>query len=161
MVKRPLVILITAFSEYAVKGFDLAVTDFLLKPYGFDRFNLAVSKAADYIRWQQIGLAALQAPLDYIFIKSGYKLVKIILDDILYVEGLRDYQHIVTKTEKVIASHSIHELEKLLPKSMIRCHKSYIVSLGKINSIERNRIKIGNKYIPIGEAYKEDFYSRI
>ena len=99
--------------------------------------------------------------MDYIFVKSGYKLIKIFVDDILYIEGLRDYQYVVTKTEKVIASHSIHELEKLLPKNMIRCHKSYIVSLGKINSIERNRIKIGNKYIPIGEAYKEDFYSHI
>jgi len=161
MVKRPQVILITAFSEYAMKGFDLAVTDFLLKPYSFDRFNLAVSKATDYIRWQQIGLAAMQPALDYIFIKSGYKLVKIFVDDILYIEGMRDYQYVVTKTEKVIASHSIHELENLLPKSFIRCHKSYIVSLGKINSIERNRIKIGNKHIPIGDAYKEDFYSHI
>lgn len=161
LVKRPQVILTTAFSEYAPKGFDLAVTDFLLKPYSFDRFNLAVSKATDFIQWQQIGLAAIRAPLDYIFVKSGYKLVKINVDDILYIEGMRDYQYIVTKTEKVIASHSIHELETLLPKNMIRCHKSYIVSLGKINSIERNRIKIGNKYIPIGEAYKEDFYSHI
>jgi len=161
LVKRPQVILITAFSEYAIKGYDLAVTDFLLKPYTFDRFRLAVSKAIDYLKWQQIGLTPIQPPLDYIFIKSGYKLVKLVMDDILYIEGMRDYQYIITKTEKVIASHSIHELEKMLPERMIRCHKSYIVSLGKITSIERNRIRIGNKLIPIGDAYKEDFFSHI
>jgi two-component system LytT family response regulator len=161
MIKRPQVILITAYSEYALKGYDLAVTDFLLKPYTFERFNLAVSKATEYLQWQQTGQVTIQSPVDYIFVKSGYKLVKIFVDDILYVEGMRDYQCIVTQTEKVLASHSISELGKLLPKNLIRCHKSFIVSIPKIISIERDRIKIGNKYIPIGDAYKERFYSQI
>jgi two-component system, LytTR family, response regulator len=158
---RPQVILTTAFSEYAMKGYDLSVTDFLLKPYTFERFTLAVNKATEYILWQQTSLAASQKEVNYIFVKSGYRLVKIFIDEILYIEGMRDYQNIVTPTEKIIASHSINELEKLLPKGLIRCHKSFIVSLSAITSIEHDRIRIGNKYIPIGDSYKEEFYKNI
>ncbi len=161
IVARPQIIFITAFSEYAPKAFDLSVTDFLLKPYTFDRFKLAINKAADYMQWQQHDLNEIAKPVDYIFVKSGYKLVKIFVNDILYVEGLRDYQYIVTRNEKVIASHSIHELGKMLPKSLVRCHKSYIVALSAIISIERDRIRIGNKYIPIGDSFKPDFYKNI
>ena len=161
MIIRPQVIITTAFSEYAIKSFDLSVTDFLLKPYTFERFNLAVTKVTEYIHWQQTGMASVQSQVDYIFVKSGYKLVKIFLTDILYVEGMRDYQYIVTQKEKVVASHSISELENVLPDSFIRCHKSYIVSIPGIVSIERDRIKIGNKYIPIGDSYKDEFYKRI
>jgi two-component system LytT family response regulator len=161
MVSRPQVIITTAFGEYAMKGFDLSVTDFLLKPYTFDRFSLAVNKATDYIQWQQAALMTSRKPVDYIFIKSGYKLVKIFINEILYIEGMRDYQNIVTTTDKIIASHSISELEKLLPAGLIRCHKSFIVSLAGINSIEHDRIRIGNKYIPIGDSYKEEFYKNL
>ena len=78
MISRPQVILTTAFGEYAMKGFDLSVTDFLLKPYTFDRFSLAVNKATDYIQWQQTSWLSVRKPVNYIFVKSGYKLVKII-----------------------------------------------------------------------------------
>jgi DNA-binding LytR/AlgR family response regulator len=161
IITRPQIIFTTAFSEYAPKAFDLAVTDFLLKPFTFERFKLAVNKAADYIQWQQGGLARIHDQTDFIFVKSGYKLVKIFVNEILYIEGMRDYQYIVTRTEKVIASHSIQELDKMLPKGLVRCHKSYIVALSGITSIERDRIRIGNKYIPIGDSYKDDFYKNI
>jgi DNA-binding LytR/AlgR family response regulator len=161
IITRPQIIFITAFIEYAPKAFDLAVTDFLLKPYTFDRFKLAVNKASEYMQWQQRKFTEIQKPADYIFVKSGYKLIKISVNDILYIEGMRDYQYIVTSTEKVIASHSIQELDKMLPNSLIRCHKSYIVALSGITSIERDRIRIGNKYIPIGDAYKDEFYKNI
>jgi len=161
MIIQPQVILTTAYGEYATKGFDLSVTDFLLKPYTFERFSLAVNKASEYISWQQNSVAVSQRPVNYIFVKSGYKLVKIFKDDILYIEGLRDYQNIVTPTDKIIASHSINELEKLLTGGFVRCHKSFIVSLSGINSIEHDRIRIGNKYIPIGDSYKEEFYKNI
>jgi DNA-binding LytR/AlgR family response regulator len=161
MIIKPQVILTTAYGEYATQGFDLSVTDFLLKPYTFERFSLAVNKATEYISWQQNSLAVSQRPVNYIFVKSGYKLVKIFINDILYIEGLRDYQNIVTVSEKIIASHSINELEKLLPHGFVRCHKSFIVSLSGINSIEHDRIRIGNKYIPIGDSYKDDFYKKI
>lgn len=161
LISRPQIIFITAYSEYAPKAFDLSVTDFLLKPYTFERFKLAVSKAYEYMQWQQRDSGESQKQADFIFVKSGYKLVKIFVNDILYIEGMRDYQYIVTNTEKVIASHSIQELGKMLPKSLIRCHKSYIVALSGITSIERDRIRIGNKYIPIGDSYKDEFYKNI
>lgn len=161
LIIRPQVILTTAYGDYAMKGFDLSVTDFLLKPYTFERFSLAVNKATEYIQWQQFPVTISQKPVNFIFVKSGYKLVKIFIDNILYIEGLRDYQHIITTDEKIIASHSMNELEKLLPEGFVRCHKSFIVSLSGIISIEHDRIRIGNKYIPIGDSYKADFYKKI
>jgi two-component system LytT family response regulator len=161
LIVRPQVILTTAYGEYAMKGFDLSVTDFLLKPYTFERFSLAVNKATEYFQWQQFPVTISQKAVNFIFVKSGYKLVKIFIDNILYIEGLRDYQHIITTDEKIIASHSMNELEKLLPEGFVRCHKSFIVSLSGIISIEHDRIRIGNKYIPIGDSYKADFYKKI
>lgn len=161
LVSRPQIIITSAFSEYAIKSYELAVTDYLLKPFTFDRFSQAVNKVSDYIQWQKAAQMSTRKPVDYIFVKSGYKLIKILIDEILYIEGMRDYQHIVTTTDKIIASHSISELEKLLPAGLVRCHKSFIVSLAGITSIEHDRIKIGNKYIPIGDSYKTQFYKNI
>jgi len=157
MIQKSQVIFTTAYNEYALKAFELAVTDYLLKPYTFERFKLAVNKAIDYISWQQAAQST-SVPVDYIFVKSGYKLVKVFLNDILYIEGMRDYQCIVTPSEKILASHSFQELGKTLPRGFVRCQKSYMVSLSKIESIENDRIKIGNKYIPIGDTYKDAFY---
>jgi len=161
MTNRPQVILTTAFSEYALRGFELSVTDYLLKPYTFERFAQAVNKATEYLQWQHNTLISEKCTVDYIFVKSGYKLVKIMQDEILYIEGMRDFQCIMCKTGKILASHSMLELEKILNKRFVRCHKSYIVSIPKINSIERERIFIGNKSIPIGESYREEFYKHI
>ena len=131
----------------------------MLKPYTFDRFSHAVNKASDYILWQSAAFKSAPQVIDYIFIKSGYKLVKVFLNEIQYIEGMRDFQCIVTPDSKILVSHSFQELEKILPKSFVRCHKSYIVSLSKVESIERDRIRIGNKYIPIGDTFKESFYN--
>jgi two-component system, LytTR family, response regulator len=161
MANRPQVILTTAYSEYALRGFELSVTDYLLKPFTFERFAQAVNKATEYLQWQHNALISEKGTVDYIFVKSGYKLVKIMQDEILYIEGMRDFQCIMCKTEKILASHSMLELEKILNKGFVRCHKSYIVSIPKINSIERERIFIGNKSIPIGEMYREEFYKHI
>ncbi len=161
MADKPQVIFTTAYNEYALKAFELSVTDYLLKPYTFDRFKMAVNKAIDFIYWQQSATQTTPAPVDYIFVKSGYKLVKVLLNEVLYIEGMRDYQCIVTDSEKILASHSFQELEKTLPRGFVRCQKSYMVSLSKIESIENDRIKIGNKFIPIGDTYKEAFYKMI
>jgi DNA-binding LytR/AlgR family response regulator len=98
---------------------------------------------------------------NYIFVKPGYKLVKITFDEIVYIEGMKDYQRIFTVNEKIMVMESMAELEKLPPSSFIRYHKSFIVSIPKIESIERNRIKTGHRYIPIGDTYKESFYKTI
>jgi DNA-binding LytR/AlgR family response regulator len=158
---KPQVILTTAFSEYAIRGFELSVTDYLLKPYAFERFAQAVNKATEYIQWQQKAEKNSREIVDYIFVKSGYKLVKIFQDEILYIEAMRDFQNIVCRTEKILASHSMAELEPMLKKGFVRCHKSYIVSIPKINNIERDRVYVGSKSIPIGESYKETFFKYI
>jgi DNA-binding LytR/AlgR family response regulator len=158
---RPQVIFTTAYHEYAIRAFELAATDYLLKPYTFERFCQAVNKADEYIKWKQSSSTAAKTQTDYIFVKSGYKLLKVILKEVLYIEGMRDYQCIVTADSKVLASITFQELVKILPAGFVRCQKSYIVSISKIESIENDRIKIGNKYIPIGETYKESFYKQI
>jgi DNA-binding LytR/AlgR family response regulator len=161
MENRPQVILTTAYSEYALRGFELSVTDYLLKPFTFERFARAANKAIDYISWKQTSPSVEKEKADYIFVKAGYKLVKIFQDDILYIEGMRDFQCIVCKTEKVLASCPMHELDNILNQGFVRCHKSFIVSIAKIKSIERERIFIGSKSIPIGEKYREEFYKHI
>jgi DNA-binding LytR/AlgR family response regulator len=161
LTSKPQIIFTTAYHEYALQAFELAVTDYLLKPYSYDRFVQAVTKASDYLQWQQVSVAATVPATDYLFVKSGYKLVKIFVNEILYIEGMRDFQSIVTTTAKIVASLSFAELERILPPNIVRCHKSYMVSIPMIESIENDRIKIGNKLIPIGETYKEAFYRQI
>jgi len=161
LANKPQIIFTTAYHEYALQAFELSVTDYLLKPYSFDRFVQAVHKASDYLQWQQVSAAATVPVTDYLFVKSGYKLVKIFVNEILYIEGMRDFQNIVTTTAKIVASHSFTELERILPSNIVRCHKSYMVSIPMIEHIENDRIKIGNKLIPIGETYQSNFYKRI
>lgn len=161
MTKKPQIILTTAYNEYALKAFELSVTDYLLKPFTFERFKQAVSRAAEYIEWQY-GSAQSSKPVpDCFFVKSGYRLVKIFMGDILYIEGMRDFQSVNTINGRVMVNQSFQELEKLLPREFIRCHKSYIVSIPKIESIEKDRIKIGAKLIPVGETYKDNFYKSL
>jgi len=161
MAERPQIIFTTAYSEYALKAFDLAATDYLLKPFTYDRFKQAVNKAIELNEWQTTTPQANQQFSDYIFVKSGYKLVKIFHADILYMEGMRDFVSINMENSKILTGLTFSELEKILPPVFVRCHKSFMVSLAKIESIEKDRIRIGNKYIPIGDSYKESFYKRL
>ena len=158
---KPQVILITASANYALKGFELSVTDYILKPYNFDRFAASVHKASEYLQWQQRATLQVKTEAEYVFVKSGYKLVKIMLNDILYIEGMRDFQSILCKSGRIMASHSMQELENMLSHTFVRCHKSFIVSIPKIESIERERIFIGSKSIPIGEMYRNEFYKHL
>jgi two-component system LytT family response regulator len=157
------VILTTAYSQYALDGYELDVVDYLLKPIAFDRFYKAAQKVL-----QNSSSAPAPAPEvpsatnDFIFVKAEHKIRKIYLNDILYIEGLKDYISIFTKTERIITLQNMKKMEESLPeKSFIRVHKSYIVALGKIESIERSRIQIGDKIIPIGDTYREYFFKLI
>lgn len=159
------VILTTAYSQYALDGYELDVVDYLLKPIAFDRFYKAAQKV---LQNNGNGQAAPQeAPSsanthDFIFVKTEHKIQKIYLDDILFIEGLKDYISIFTKTERIITLQNMKKMEESLPaKSFIRVHKSYIVATGKIESIERSRIQIGDKIIPIGDTYREYFFKQI
>lgn len=159
------VILTTAYSQYALDGYELDVVDYLLKPIAFDRFYKAAQKVLQNNGNGNIALAEqVPAPSshDFIFVKTEHKIQKIYLDDILYIEGLKDYISIFTKTERIITLQNMKKMEESLPaKSFIRVHKSYIVALGKIESIERSRIQIGDKIIPIGDTYREYFFKQI
>jgi DNA-binding LytR/AlgR family response regulator len=159
------VILTTAYSQYALDGYDLDVVDYLLKPIAFDRFYKAAQKV---LQSHSNGHAAPLEPApasnshDFIFVKTEHKIQKIYLDDILYIEGLKDYISIFTKTERIITLQNMKKMEESLPaKAFIRVHKSYIVAIGKIESIERSRIQIGEKIIPIGDTYREYFFKQI
>jgi len=154
--KKPYVIFTTAYSEYALKGYELNVIDYLLKPFTIERFIQAVEKVSVQLD------KTTNDNRDFFFVKTGYCIEKIFFDDILFIEGMRDYRNIQTNTKKILTLQTFIELEKELPKSKFcRVHKSYIVTVKKIDLIERNRIKIKDKLIPISETYKENFFKLI
>lgn len=151
------VIFTTAYQEYALKGYELNVTDYLLKPFTFDRFLQAVNKAYQNLKDKKISL-----PKDFIFIKTENRLEKILIQDILYIEGMRDYRRIHTTTKRIMTLQSFKEFEQLLAPNLIcRVHKSYMVAIHKIDSIERSRIRIANQMIPISETYRAAFFQKI
>ncbi|WP_316822148.1 LytTR family DNA-binding domain-containing protein [Pedobacter gandavensis] len=168
-------ILTTAYSQYALESYDLNVSDYLLKPIAFDRFYKAVEKVHNQQQKnvEQSAPVPVPAPVvtatpnahpvqDFIFVKTEHKIQKIQLDDILYIEGLKDYISIYTKSERVITLQNMKKMEETLPSNQfIRVHKSYIISLDKIESIERSRITIFGKVIPIGDTYRDEFFRRI
>lgn len=154
--RKPYVIITTAYSEYALKGYELSVVDYLLKPFSLERFIQAVEKVSVLLDKQPV------ENRDFFFVKTEYRIEKIFFHDILYIEGMRDYRCIQTNSKKILTPQTFTELEQKLPKSKFcRVHKSYMVTLNKIDLIERNRIKIKDKFIPISETYKENFYNLI
>jgi two-component system, LytTR family, response regulator len=165
------VILTTAYADYALDGYEFDVIDYLLKPVTFDRFLVAAHKAKERLSTEpaviiQAPSATVSiptpAPASYIFVKTEYKIQKVDLSDILYMEGLRDYIAIHTTTGKILTLQSMRSFQEQLPEShFMRVHKSYLVALDKIQFIERNRIVIAGTYIPIGETYQEQFQQRL
>ncbi len=154
--RKPFIIITTAYNKYALKGYDLGVTDYLLKPYTFERFMQSVEKV-----YSQISLIR-KVDRDFIFVKTEYRIEKIQHDDILYIEGMRDYRSIQMSERRILTPTTFGDLENELPKAKFcRVHKSYMVSLNKISSVEHNRIRIGDKLIPIGETYNAKFYEVI
>jgi DNA-binding LytR/AlgR family response regulator len=159
---KPEVIFTTAYDQFAVQGYELDVTDYLLKPISFERFV----KSVDRVHEKLCRLANLKSPpkevsiynprIDYFFIKSGFKLHKIAFSEILYVEGQGDYLKIVTPRARVMTLQTFKGIEEILPPgSFIRIHKSYIIAIDKMESIEGNLVKIADKLIPVGESYKK------
>lgn len=145
------VIFTTAYHEYAVEGFELEAVDYLLKPISFERFLKAIQ------RLQQPEGESQPASMadDHIFVKAEYKIKKIRFDDILYIEGMKDYLRIVTTSEKVMTLLSFAKLMPKLPADrFLRIHKSYVVSLSAIDSIEKGKLKLGETYLPVSDSYK-------
>jgi len=158
----PLVIVTTAYAEFAVQGFELDVVDYLMKPFAFDRFYKAIQKAEELIRGrnrQHIEIKEADKQDDtFIFVKSSKKTFKVNLDDILYIEALGDYVKIYTTEKMIISYQSLKNIETLLPASSFpRVHKSFIIALSRIDLIEGNHVKIKDRLIPIGTNFKTDF----
>lgn len=154
--QSPAVILTTAHADYAIKSYEFNVIDYLLKPYSFQRFYQAVNKALQHANSKD------EESTDYIFVKTEYRIEKIMLDDILYIEGMKDYLKIVTTQKKILSLLSFKKVQEVLPASaFVRVHNSYIVALDKISSVEKDGIKIGETLIPISKSNKQDFYSMI
>jgi len=157
----PLVIITTAYSDYAVQGFELDVVDYLMKPFSFDRFLKAIQKAENLMGNREADRQKYEPEKteeDYIFIKSSKKTYKIYRREILYIEALGDYVKIFLQDKMIVSYQSLKNIENLLPhKQFPRIHKSYIISLAKIELIEVNQIKIRDKIIPIGTNFKAEF----
>lgn len=148
------VILTTAHSEYALKGYDLQVHDYLLKPYSFERFLQAVHSAHEDLR--MIRRDGQDQKPRHLFIKSGLVQKKINIDDILYIEGMKDYLSIWTTQERIMTLMTFAEIEELLARNnFLRVHRSFIVSVDRLTEISRNQVTIGKQKIPIGEKYRE------
>ncbi|RIV18720.1 DNA-binding response regulator [Fibrisoma montanum] len=168
------IILTTAYSEYALDGYEHDVVDYLLKPISFERFYRAVQKllpgpgAVSHPEPRQpteVAPAAEGIP-DFIFVKTEYRLQRVDLSDVLYAEGLKDYVSLYTgqpaNPTRLLTLQTMKHLEEKLPVSrFVRVHKSYIVALNRIESIERNRIYIGKAVIPIGDTYRDEFFRRV
>ncbi|HEY4787515.1 MAG TPA: LytTR family DNA-binding domain-containing protein [Bacteroidales bacterium] len=160
LTERPQVIIVSAYDRYALKGYEFSVTDYLLKPYSFDRFVQAIDKVMEKQKSKTVPPPHVHN--DIIFVKTEYCIERINIEDILYIQGMKDYQMIVTTHDKIMTLQNFREIENVLPTpAFIRIHKSYIVSLNKIESIERNRIKIAGQLLPISDTYKDVFYDTL
>jgi two-component system, LytTR family, response regulator len=168
--KKPLIILTTAYSEYALEGYELDVLDYLLKPITFERFLKSVEKASlrlnsnlnqvsEKIVQEIVSInPVVESVQPYIFVKDGTKLVKIKLNEIMYIEGLKDYVSIHTTQQKVVSLQTMKSLEIALPENQfIRIHNSYIVALEWIEAIQRDKIQIGKVFLPISDTYRKAF----
>lgn len=151
------VIITTAYQEYALKGYELSITDYLLKPFNFNRFLQAINKV-----YENHNQKTTETPLDFIFVKTENRLEKVNFDDVIYIEGMRDYRRIHMKDKKIMTLQNFKELEKIIPSNKVcRVHKSYMVALNKIDSVERSRIFIQDQVIPVSDSYREQFFNLI
>ncbi|MEM9142779.1 MAG: LytTR family DNA-binding domain-containing protein, partial [Bacteroidota bacterium] len=156
----PKIIFTTAYSEYALEGFRVDAVDYLLKPIGYSQFLKSAQKGKERVQQGKNKAGELQSDDDFLFIKSEYRILRVKLSDIKYIEGMREYLRIHMQSEEPIMTlMSMKKMEEYLPKSnFMRVHRSYIVGLDKVKTVERNRIVFDEGiYIPISEKYKSQF----
>lgn len=151
----PAVIITTAYHEYAVEGFNLNVTDYLLKPFEFERFLVAVSKVRTGGKPVQVSIETQEAK-DYLFLSVQKKKVKLQFSEIVYIESQREYIRIVTTKKEFVSKMSTHEVEAILPAHLFkRIHRSYIVSISKIDAYTAEAVEVNGISIPIGRGYRD------
>lgn len=166
---RPYVIFTTAYDSYAIQGFELDVVDYLLKPISFERFLKAADKVYEKMQADRLlkERPSTESPHpssgdNYFFIKTETRMEKLLYADVLYIEGMGDYWRIVTTNKRIMTLLNYKKLEELLPPGQfMRVHKSFIVAIDKIENVERNRIRIADRLIPVGETYREQFFALI
>lgn len=160
IVNGPVVIFTTAFDKYAIEGFKLDIADYLLKPFTYEEFLTSVHKAERMIRSSMKPADEVSSNNKFLFLKSDYKIKRINFQHILYIEGLKEYVKVYTmhSDKPILSLSSLKILEIKLPADkFMRVHRSFIVNLEKIETIDRSRIVYGKKYIPIGDNYKDKF----
>lgn len=164
--QKPFIIFSTAYKKYALEGFELSVIDYLVKPYSFDRFYKSVHKVkeAHALINNSTPSVLKQLPPDYIFVNADYSLVKVIIPEILFIEGLKDYIkiHLITSSKPIVTRMSMKSMEeRLVLLGFKRIHRSYIVNLSKITSIKKTRLYIGENELFIGDSYKGELYDAL
>ena len=154
--KPPLVIMVTAFEEHALESFDWEVVDYLVKPVPFPRFAKAVQRANELFELRRQAQQKSPSPIEHVFVNANYSLVKVMLEDIVLIEGLKDYVKIhLSSGKEIITRLSLKAVgEKLDPARFMRIHKSYIIAMGKIDSIQKTQLVIKGREVPIGEGYR-------
>lgn len=160
----PKVIFTTAYRDYAVEGFELGAVDYLLKPYSFDRFLRAVHKVLDLEqRNPQPGTSILSTSSDrFLYVRADRKMVKVLIDDIRYIESLKDYVRIFVKDQQIITKQTITALEDMLPENeFVRIHRSFIVSLKKVDSYDHHSVFISKIELPVGPLFRQEFMKRL
>lgn len=158
--KPPLTILITAYEEYAVKGFELDVIDYLVKPVAFERFKKAVDKAVEYLNIQTTP-SGKEEKRDYFFIKTDTRIVRFIFSEVLVIEAQREYVKIVTHSRKVLSLVSLTSIAEVLPDDFIRIHRSYIINMRHIDEVESVAVIINKETYPISRNYRDAFFERL
>lgn len=157
----PLVILTTAYPEFALEGYELDVTDYLVKPISFDRFLKAAQKAHEMYSLKKLS-GQPKVNTDHFFIRSEGKFEKIFFDELLFIEGLQNYVTIHTRVKKFIAYMTMSDLESKLPADrFLKVHKSYIISIPHVKTIENNEVIIGDAHIPLSRSLKDEVVSQI
>lgn len=161
---KPKIILTTAFSQYSLKAFELDVTDYLMKPIRFDRFRMAANKARKLVQMEKSNIDTTHSVADngdYIFVKSGRKTIKIYLNDILYIEGMKDYLSVTTYKKKFLVLMVFNKMIDLLPEDkFVRIHRSFIVAFDQIESVQADSVLICSRNIPVSKTYRSEFKTR-
>lgn len=156
--KRPMVIFTTAYDEYALQGYELDIVDYLVKPIPFNRFLKAVNKAVKLLP----RILSEQPKEQYLYVKADYQTIKISFDNILYIEGLKDYVKIYTIDKMVLTRLNLKGIAKKLPvDQFIRVHRSFIAAFSKITAFQKSHIMIDEKQLPVGNVYQEALFKRL
>lgn len=160
LAEQPVTILCTAYEEYAVKGYELNVIDYLVKPVPFDRFKKAIDKAIEYLEVLRVPTEKLQ-PKDYFFIKTDTRIVKFMFSEISAIEAQGEYVKIIAANKKVMSLVSLTNIANVLPDDFVRIHRSYIINMRHIDEVKANEVIIGKEIYPISRNYRSTFFDKL